>query len=218
MGPPVTGFFERWSRNKRSAEIAEPEPGIVESQVEQTLPEATEADVEFVDEEAVKALPSLDEITPGFDIKPFLKRGIPRALKNAALRKTWLANPAIRDHKDVAVDYWWDWNTPGGVPGNSGQVNAESAMRFARNLLESGRAEAQEAADAAHSCDSVQAATTPSAADTGASEKDGADEDKLLPQLPEDAEPVMVESSVFEVSRIVDEPFPPRRHGSALPE
>src|SRR5690606_34047727 len=36
----------------------------------------------------------------------------------------------VRDHKDFAVDYAWDWNTPGGVPGNAGTISKDSIARM----------------------------------------------------------------------------------------
>jgi hypothetical protein len=35
------------------------------------------------------------------------------------LRKSWALDPAIRNYVNPALDYAYDWNTPGGVPGSS---------------------------------------------------------------------------------------------------
>jgi hypothetical protein len=43
---------------------------------------------------------------------------VPQILRNAAMRRMWVLDPAIRDYVDPALDYAYDWNIPGGVPGN----------------------------------------------------------------------------------------------------
>ena len=44
-------------------------------------------------------------------------------MRNAALRKSWALDPAIRNYVNPALEYAYDWNTPGGVPG-SGELGA----------------------------------------------------------------------------------------------
>ncbi|TQF82550.1 DUF3306 domain-containing protein, partial [Elioraea sp. Yellowstone] len=68
-------------------------------------------------EEAVdlSALPRIEDLTAESDITAFLRKGVPVGLRNAALRRVWSLDPAIRDFIGP-VDYGWDWNTPGGVP------------------------------------------------------------------------------------------------------
>jgi len=48
---------------------------------------------------------------------------VPDDVRNAALRKIWALDPAIRDYVGDALDYAWDWNAPGGVPGG-GELGA----------------------------------------------------------------------------------------------
>ena len=62
-------------------------------------------------------LPSLDTLTSETDLTPFLRTGVPSALRNAALRRMWSLDPSIRDFVSEAREYAYDWNTPGGVPG-----------------------------------------------------------------------------------------------------
>ena len=59
----------------------------------------------------------MDELTPETDITVFLRKGVPEFLKNAALRRMWSLDPAIRDYVSEAREYAYDWNVPGGVPG-----------------------------------------------------------------------------------------------------
>jgi Protein of unknown function (DUF3306) len=62
-------------------------------------------------------LPPVEELTAESDFGAFLRQGVPERLRNAALRRMWALDPAIRDHVGDARDYAWDWNVPGGVPG-----------------------------------------------------------------------------------------------------
>ena len=68
-------------------------------------------------------MPRLEELTETTDITAFLKKGVPEHLRNAALRKSWALDPAIRNYVNPALEYAYDWNTPGGVPGN-GEIDA----------------------------------------------------------------------------------------------
>ncbi len=61
------------------------------------------------------SLPRLEDLTAGSDLSLFLRKGVPEALRNAALRRVWSLDPTIRDFIGPA-DYAWDWNVPGGVP------------------------------------------------------------------------------------------------------
>lgn len=56
------------------------------------------------------ALPSLDEIGAGTDIRPFLQSFVPLTLRNAAMRRAWASDPVISTHLDVARDYACDFN------------------------------------------------------------------------------------------------------------
>jgi hypothetical protein len=133
-------FLSRWSRRKLTsgkAETAEPESAEALSEAEappEAGPGIESPDEEVLDEAELARLPPLAEITAKTDLAPFLRKGVPQALKNAALRKMWMLDPAIRDHKDFAVDYAWDWNTPGGVPGNAGAISGESLKRMVDSL------------------------------------------------------------------------------------
>jgi hypothetical protein len=116
--PGSEGFLARWSRRKRAArdgpdpppaEPAEPAPP---AQPEPAPVAAPEAEAEPFDP---ASLPRLEDLTPTTDITAFLRKGVPLPLRNAALRRMWSLDPAIRDFIGP-VDYGWDWNTPGGVP------------------------------------------------------------------------------------------------------
>ena len=72
-------------------------------------------------------------MTGATDITGFLQKGVPEHLRNAALRKSWALDPAIRNYVNPALEYAYDWNTPGGVPG-SGEIGA--GMDVARMVLQ----------------------------------------------------------------------------------
>ena len=67
----------------------------------------------------LSSLPKLEDMTATTDITGFLRKGVPEHLRNAALRKSWALDPAIRNYVNPALEYAYDWNTPGGVPGSS---------------------------------------------------------------------------------------------------
>ena len=111
-------FLSRWSQRKREANLpnADGSAAIADQEVE-----APPAIVERIaeDEFDLSSLPKLEDVTEATDITGFLRKGVPESLRNAALRKSWALDPAIRNYVNPALDYAYDWNTPGGVPGNS---------------------------------------------------------------------------------------------------
>jgi hypothetical protein len=110
------GFLARWSQRKQEAKQPEPKPDAPAA--EAAAPPADvkgEAEQEF----DLSSLPKLDELTGSTDITAFLRKGVPEHLRNEALRKSWALDPTIRNYVNPALEYAYDWNTPGGVPGNS---------------------------------------------------------------------------------------------------
>ena len=71
----------------------------------------------------LSTLPKLEELTGSTDITAFLRKGVPEHLRNAALQKSWALDPAIRNYVNPALEYAYDWNAPGGVPGG-GELGA----------------------------------------------------------------------------------------------
>jgi hypothetical protein len=57
-------------------------------------------------------LPPLESLGPDSDYTAFLRKGVPEALKLAALRKAWMSDPFIRDFRSPAIEYGWDFTTP----------------------------------------------------------------------------------------------------------
>lgn len=125
------GFLSRWARRKRDAAKEEPvsvekspqqavEPdqpvpdGIAGDTSEQNLPPESAAKEEPVFD--LSKLPSIDSITAETDIRPFLTAGVPAALRQAALRRMWVADPKIRDFIEMAENQF-DFTAAGDIPG-----------------------------------------------------------------------------------------------------
>src|SRR4051812_22995849 len=141
-GPPMSdrddsasekGFLSRWSQRKQEAKH---ELGKEPLPAEPTLGPASEkiAEPEF----DVSSLPKLEDLTETTDITAFLRKGVPEHLRNAALRKSWALDPAIRNYVNPALDYAYDWNTPGGVPGSSEIGAGMNVARLVSQIMGSG--------------------------------------------------------------------------------
>ena len=119
-------FLSRWSQRKR--QVAEEARKAAEA-----APAATPAPEAADEPFDLSLLPDLEALTAQTDMSLFLQKGVPDDLRNAALRKIWALDPAIRDYVGDALDYAWDWNAPGGVPGG-GELGAgfDTAKMVAR--------------------------------------------------------------------------------------
>ncbi|TIU06806.1 MAG: DUF3306 domain-containing protein, partial [Mesorhizobium sp.] len=51
-------------------------------------------------------LPRVEDLTAESDLSAFLRKGVPKMLKRAALRRMWSLDPAIRDHIGPS-EYAW---------------------------------------------------------------------------------------------------------------
>ena len=155
------GRLSGWSRRKLAARRGEGDPPreAEEAPVEKVADVRGEPD--GVDEEYIAALPPIDTIGDGSDIKPFLARGVPASLKNTALRRLWSATPGVRDYSDPAVDYAWDWNAPGGVPGGGGTLSESAVAKMVKNLIGESRASGGETAPVQDVADARDADTDP---------------------------------------------------------
>ena len=202
------GFLGRWSRLKRAqaTPAAAPEPETPAPEAPAPPAEPGLPEPESLSEEELAALPRIEDLAEGSDIRPFLRAGVPRDLRNAALRRMWMLTPAIRDYRDPAVDYAWDWNTPGGVPGDGAAPSPERAAEMLRALVAPREKRPSEppgeGADAPETPDVLAAVAG-----------------KEAPASPAEAAEGMQTARETEVDAPADEPapLPRRRHGSALP-
>ena len=131
-----SGFLTRWSRRKRAAAepAAAPLPDADVQTPQADAPVPQQADAAALPE--MPPLPSLEEITASTDISMFMHPAVPEPLRAAALRRMWAIDPAIRDFVSEAVDYAYDWNTPGGVPGNGPLGPADDVARMIADLFD----------------------------------------------------------------------------------
>jgi hypothetical protein len=116
-----SAFLSRWSRRKldprRVGDVAPPSDAPPQDETTAAPEPAVEGDGELTPDE-IAALPKVEDLTADSDITVFLRKGVPALLRNAALRRMWSLDPAIRDYVSEAREYAYDWNVPGGVPGN----------------------------------------------------------------------------------------------------
>ncbi|MBV1797166.1 DUF3306 domain-containing protein [Siccirubricoccus sp. G192] len=167
------GFLSRWSRRKReAAEGHPPEPAA----------EAPAAEVPVVDAPAVEApvtedappefdpasLPPVESLTAESDIAGFLRAEVPAALRQAALRRIWTLDPAIRDFVGPA-DYAWDFNAPDGVPGFALELGGDVGRLLAQAIgLREEEAPAPEPPPAADSAEAAAPEPPPAIAEAAA--------------------------------------------------
>ena len=202
---PSEGFLGRWSRAKRNAAKSQPEPEVTPEPPVETSAAPAPAP-ELLSQEELDALPRIEDLTEGSDIRTFLRAGVPRQLRNAAMRRMWMLTPGIRDYSDPAVDYAWDWNTPGGVPGDGIGPSPENAAKMLKQLFKPQDDDADETAPQKDSATPQGASAPPDAEEQAspASEADAAAAREIAQTAPDDPSPA-------------PDTAPRRRHGSALP-
>ncbi len=110
-------FIGRWSRRKREAasEDAQTERAVAPAPEKESRLEPRQS-AQPVPEFDISSLPPIETIDAGTDITAFLRPGVPAALRHAALRRAWSADPTIRDFMGLNENFW-DAAGPDGVPG-----------------------------------------------------------------------------------------------------
>ena len=117
-------FLSRWSRRKRGDDAdnsrteksgAQPDDRTASppDQTRQAVPKDEAGRPLPFD---VASLPPIETIGAGTDISAFMQTGVPTALRHAALRRAWTADPAIRDYVGLNENFW-DAAGPDGIPG-----------------------------------------------------------------------------------------------------
>jgi hypothetical protein len=127
-------FLARWSQRKHEAKQPDRDAPTANSDA----PSGPVAESEVVQEFDLSSLPKLEDMTATTDITGFLRKGVPEHLRNAALRKSWALDPAIRNYVNPALDYAYDWNTPGGVPGSSEIGSGMDVARLVSQIMGGG--------------------------------------------------------------------------------
>lgn len=128
------GFLSRWARRKRDADQEEAQPDELNKSAvpgdaadrdravphDARLEQPADAKPDEADKEEpafdLSKLPSINSITAETDIRPFLARGVPADLRQAALRRVWVADPHIRDFIGIAENQG-DFTAAGDMPG-----------------------------------------------------------------------------------------------------
>lgn len=141
----MSEFLSRWSRLKRGETppevapeaLAEVSPAAPPDQAPADTPAPppaeTQAQTQAEPAFDLSLLPSLEELTVESDIRGFLHRAVPAGLRNAALKRIWALDPAIRDFVGP-VDYAWDFNDPAGLPGISEALTGDVTALLARAI------------------------------------------------------------------------------------
>jgi len=152
------GFLARWSQRKQEAKQPEPKPDApTDENTESSGSPAPQGD-DVTPEYDLSTLPKLEELTGSTDITAFLRKGVPEHLRNAALQKSWALDPAIRNYVNPALEYAYDWNAPGGVPGG-GELGA--GVDVARLVSQIMGEPAAETTNFDANCSEVEAAHSP---------------------------------------------------------
>jgi hypothetical protein len=121
------GFITRWSRLKREPEQPAAEPAAPQAE---PLPEGKAL------EDLIAGLPKIADFVPGQNISVFMQAWVPSDIKHEALRRMWLLDPAIRDYVSPALDYAYDYNTPGMAPGFGPMETSADAIREVAEMFD----------------------------------------------------------------------------------
>jgi len=211
------GFLSRWSRRKRAAEAGEPlaepaapQPASAQPASAQPAPAQAAGPAPAPEEPPfdLASLPSIESLTAESDFAAFLHKGVPAALRSAALRKAWSLDPVIRDFVGPA-DYAWDFNAPDGVPGFGLELPGD-VQRMASRILGFDREERRDGAEPPDADAAAQAAHAAHA-----------------PDPPQPAAAAAPAPAGIEAAVVAGQPAQsdqegpiapaPRRHGSAMP-
>ena len=159
----------RWSRRKLAArhetdkEVGETVDDTTTEALlsEPALPEGGEPETA----EPSEPLPRVEDLTADSDLTAFLKKGVPMALKSAALRKMWSIDPGIRDYVGPA-EYAWDFNQPGSMAGFGPLDARETVVSFLSRTVRALEPDAEPAGDQPADAVSEDAGDVPEATGT----------------------------------------------------
>jgi hypothetical protein len=208
-------FLSRWSRRKMKARAQPGKDGAIEdasstpgeqqragSVSSAGSPPAAATNTHSVPEFDVSSLPSIESIGAHTDISVFMQKGVPAALRHAALRRAWSADPNIRDFMGPTENYW-DAAGPEGIPGFGDLDPGLDVRRMVAELFGEGEPKRAEAETSAKVDPSVPAAEI-SEPQKGRQREPS--------QRIENVAPQQHGSEAADASRVV------RRHGGAMPE
>ncbi|MGQ7792146.1 DUF3306 domain-containing protein [Faunimonas sp. B44] len=117
MSEREQSFLARWSRRKLEAGTDPAEAEIAPAAPEEAVGAEAAQEAAPAEEPIPEAdLPRIEEVTAESDLSAFLRKGVPQALRAAALRKAWALDPTIRSYVGPAENAW-DFNDPASIPG-----------------------------------------------------------------------------------------------------
>ncbi len=214
------GFMQRWSRRKRLAVesgdargFEETAPSLDSTDVDAvTADEHSESDEaaenpEIAANRAAAEAVDLEALTYESDFTVFMKKGVPEALKNAALRKLWRSNPMLavvdglndydlnyRTADTVLTNFQSAWKVGQGYSDKAEEVRAEMEARSAELAAER-EAKAAEAAERdEEKPEEPQEAENVETAETDGDELKGLE--VAVPEQPVDTEPEVQKVSI----------------------
>ena len=227
-------FLTRWSRRKleladenapadqpEAADIAPAEGGNADKPVAVRAPEPNASPAPEFD---LTKLPTIESIGANSDIRAFLQAGVPSALRNAALRRAWVADPAIRDFVGLAENAW-DFTAPGGAPGFGELDPHYDIKKLVAEIFREAEPETKSPADSTMPAPALEQPTrlsdlSDSTADVTASSKPETAEQQQIAAPTSDALLQRNESIATQHDDSKEEPavMKTRRHGSAMPQ
>jgi hypothetical protein len=153
------------------------------------------------------SLPSIDAIAAGTDITAFLRKGIPPELMQAALRRAWTADPAIRDFVGLAENAW-DFNDPNAMPGFGPLDCSQAELAAWVDRIVGGLREAAEA----------QPDTPTQLQETSDIPNGDVVHSAVIIATPDEAVPTEIAAPVASQPAMEPDTVPRRVHGGALPQ
>jgi hypothetical protein len=234
-------FLSRWARRKRAVAEAEraeelkparaeaapahaPEAPLAQTSEATPAPaaRAPEVPAPTASEFDLDRLPPIDTIGADTDISAFLKPGVPSALRHAALRRAWTADPVIRAFKGLAENDW-DFNSPD-TPGFGPLDPGFDVKKMVAQLFGGAQPTEAEAAQESQATDDKQEARSARESDAADTSSVGESSTNVESQPP--VAVVMEEKIVQRDENIASQQDEAnynsaqvniRRHGSALP-
>jgi Protein of unknown function (DUF3306) len=134
-------FLQRWSQRKRAAEKRAPDIADLsqnDKEGDSNTAAQGDADPPAFD---LTTLPPIESITATSDVRAFLAPGVPEEFTRAALRRVWVADPAIRNFIGIAENQW-DFTKPDSIPGFGSLKVTPELLRMVASLIGDATAQA----------------------------------------------------------------------------
>ncbi len=110
-GKSAGGFLDRWARRKAEAQRPPSATAASATIPAEPAPELLPEPPPALTEAEIAALPPIDSLGPDSDYAPFLRPGVPLALRRQALARAWRTDPVISTFRGLN-DYDEDFNAP----------------------------------------------------------------------------------------------------------